>query len=298
MMETDVIGQALLRAFADRGYEATLPGPSTISVTLAGGSSANADIGSWREHARGLAPGALAEAADAYAGQAARAFERAATEIPEPDLRVRLYPEEALGDMLDGLVARRLAPGLVEAVVIDYPDSIVPLDRARLGDLREQSAFGAALQHSIDKEPHYAESAAVHGVPITHVGGTHRYVGAHAHVLRRHTGQAPHGALVSFPLPEYLLVHEIGDVHVFAAMEAMQDLSRRLFDSGDKPVSPQVYWWRPGAYEEQPQPQALYGPLVPDLRPVGIQVDHQEKSVAFLTADTNELVELWMRDHE
>ncbi|UBU17980.1 hypothetical protein [Nonomuraea gerenzanensis] len=298
MMEPDIIGQALVRAFADRGYAATLPDPATISVRLADGSSANADIGSWREHAISFGGAGLAEAAAGYAEQAVRAFERAATELPEPDLRVRLYPEEALGDMAGALVARRLAPGLMETVVIDYPDSIVPLDRSRLGGRQEQAVFGAALLHSIDKEPHYAESATVHGVPVTHVGGAHRYVGAHVHVLRRHVGQAPRGALVSFPLPEYLLVHEIGDVHLFAAMEAMQELSQRLFDSGDKPVSPRLYWWRPGAYEEQPESQALYGADVPDLRPVGIRVDHQDKSVAFLTADTDELVELWMRDHE
>ncbi|AQZ63944.1 unnamed protein product [[Actinomadura] parvosata subsp. kistnae] len=298
MMETDVIGQALVRAFAQRGLEATLPDPSTISIRLAGGASANADIGSWREHALSYGPAGLEEAAAAYAEQAAKAFERASADVPEADLRVRLYPEEALGGMLDALVARRLAPGLVEAVVIDYPDSIAPLDRSRLGDLPEESVFGGALARSIDDEPHYRESATVHGVPVTHVGGAHRYVGAHVHVLRRHTGQAPRGALVSFPLPEYMLVHEIGDVHLFAAMEALQELSQRLFESGDKPISPRLYWWRPGAYEEQPHPQALHGPLLPDLRPVGIRIDHREKSVSFLTEDTNELVELWMRDHE
>ncbi|GAA3693855.1 hypothetical protein GCM10022224_069180 [Nonomuraea antimicrobica] len=299
MRETaqDDIGQALLRAFAEQGYEAALPDLHTISVRLPDGTTANADISAWRDHAANAGPGALQEAAAGYAAQAAAAFGRGSERIRDQDLRMRLYTDDALGEMRDSLVTRRLAPGLIETVVVDYPDSIMPLDRARLGDAPQDAAFGAAVAHSLAEE-HYASTSSVGGVPVTHIGGTHRYVGAHAHVLRRHTGQAPYGALVSFPLPEYVLVHEIGgEAHLFAAMEAVQDLSRRLYDTGDKALSPQVYWWRPGRHEELPEAEALRSGLVPDLRPVGVQVDHQERSVAFQSADTGELAELWMRDH-
>jgi hypothetical protein len=308
MTETapDVIGQTLLRAFAQQGLRATLPDPATISVQLPDGSSARADISAWRDQAARGGADRLWEAAAGYAAQAARAFGRDAAQaaevarggrVEEGDLRVRLYTEEALGGMRDSLVTRLLAPGLVETVVVDYPDSIMPLDRGRLGDVPEDGVFGAALAHSIGTEQHYAETADVQGVPVTHIGGEHRYVSAHVHVLRRHAAHAPHGALVSFPLPEYVLVHVIGETHVFAAMETLQDLSGRLFESGDKALSPQLYWWRPGPYEELPEEQALRTGLVPDLRPVGVEFDHRAKTLALQSADTNELVELWMRDH-
>ncbi|SEG99984.1 hypothetical protein SAMN05444920_114260 [Nonomuraea solani] len=301
MTETapDVIGEALLRAFADRGYDARLPEFTTVSVRLPDGSTATADITAWREHAGRGGPDVLPRAAADYADQAARAFERSAGQVQadtSANLRVRLYTDDALGGMRDALVTRPLAPGLVETVVVDYPDSIMPLERARLGGLSEDEVFGTALAQSLE-EQHYTSTDTVQGVPVTHVGGEHLFVGAHAHVLRRHAERAPYGALVSFPLPEYVLVHVIGDVHLFAAMETVQDLSQRLFDSGEKALSPQVYWWRPGPYEELPEAAALRGGQVPDLRPVGIKVDHQEKSVAFQTTDTDRLAELWLNDH-
>ncbi|MEV0387115.1 hypothetical protein [Nonomuraea sp. NPDC050643] len=300
MTETapDVIGEALLRAFADRGYDARLPDPATVSVRLPDGSTASADISAWRAHAGRGGPEGLPGAAADYADQATTAFERSTGQVQDisANLRVRLYTDDALGAMRDALVTRPLAPGLIETVVVDYPDSIMPLERSRLGGLTEDAVFGTALAHSLE-EPHYADTDTVQGVQVTHVGGTHLFVGVHAHALLRHTGRAPYGALVSFPLPEYVLVHVIGEVHLFAAMETVQDLSRRLFESGEKGISPQLYWWRPGAYEELPEEAALGGGHVPDLRPVGIQVDHEDTSVSFQTTDTDVLADLWLRDH-
>ncbi|MEU0572767.1 hypothetical protein ABZ297_46205 [Nonomuraea sp. NPDC005983] len=308
MTETtpDVVGEALVRAFADRGYEATLPELATVRIRMPDGSSLSADITEWRGYAGSNAPAALPRIAADYADQAAKAFARYAGHsqneqtLPSAEnLRVRLYTDEALGEMRDGLVTRRLAPGLLETVVADYPDSIMPLNRADLGGAPENGVFGAALSLSIGKEPHYTETSAVQGVPVTHIGGTHRYVSSHVHVLRRHVdpASAPYGALLSFPLPEYVLVHAIGGVHLFAAMEAVQDLSRQLFEAGEKAISPQVFWWRPGRYEQLPEEEALTSGLVPDLRPVGIEVDHRDMSVAALGSDTHELIDLWMRDH-
>ncbi|MFF5258956.1 hypothetical protein ACFY4C_08420 [Actinomadura viridis] len=313
-MTPDILGDALIRAFADEGFEARLPSPGTISVTVPGAADVTADIGEWRAHAgRNSRADLPAIAADFAAGllrglrrepadDALRRFEEFDIErmMASDSLRVRLYSEESLADppgLRDALLARPLAPGLVQVVVADHPDSIMPVNRVQIGGTPEDVVFAAALRASLEKEPHYVKTGDVWDVPITHVGETHRYVGAHVHVLRRYLGPAPYGALVSFPIPEYVIVHEIGGTHLFAALEAMQALARTHVEQGERSISPQVYWWRPGAYEGMPEQEALGSGLVPDLRPVGVKVDHEEKSVAATTAETDELIGLWMRDH-
>jgi class 3 adenylate cyclase len=303
---SDVVGGALLRAFAERGFQATLTDAMTVRVILPDGSGVAADITAWRQHAQSSPPDALPKLAADYADRAAAAFGRHGGRpqnegvLSAENLRVRIYPDEFLGDMAGALVTRRLAPGLIETVVVDYPDSLSPLNRADLGGgTPESRVFGLALAASIGREPHYVDNDMVNGVPVTHIGGTHRYVNSHVHVLRRHVdpASARYGALVAFPLPEYVLVHAIGGVHLFAAMESVQTLARRLFETGEKPVSPQVYWWRPGRYEQLPEEDALNSGQVPDLRPVGIAFDHDKMSVAAQSTDTNELIDLWRRDH-
>ncbi|GLY72917.1 hypothetical protein [Actinoallomurus iriomotensis] len=309
-MTQDVIGEALVRAFADENLTARITGPTTIGISVPDVGDLSTDIGEWRAHAGRVAPADLpAFAADFVRGfargirkQLDRAQAAAAVDIESllaaEALRVRIYPEAALAEppgMRDALLTRTLAPGLVETVVVDRPDSIVPLNRADLGGRPEDQVFGAALHASLSREPHNTGTDEIWGVPITHIGETHRYIGSRVHVLRRFLGPAPYGALVSFPVPEYLIVHEIGGTHVIAAMEAMQALARTHVEKGENALTAQVYWWRPGAYEQLPEAQALAGGQVPDLRPVEIEVDHQEKSITPRTAETQELVDLWMR---
>ncbi|MEW2355274.1 hypothetical protein [Spirillospora sp. NPDC029432] len=291
----DIIGDALVQAFAERGYQAALQTPERLVVTLPGGTTGPLDIGEWRAFAGRNPRAELPEHAAAFVRGFVRNIETAqrAEEHSEIDrllaeerLRVRLYTEEDLNaapGMRDALVNRPLAPGLLETVVVDYPDSIMPLNRSSIGSRPEAEIFAAAVRASIEKEPHYVKTDEIWDVPISHIGETHRYIGAHVHALPRHLGPAPYGALVSFPVPEYLVFHEIGGTHLFAAMEAMQALTRTHFDKGEKAISPQVYWYRPGP--------AL------DLRPVGIQVDHEQKSIAAQSAETDELITLWTRDH-
>ncbi|MFC4011030.1 hypothetical protein ACFOY2_27640 [Nonomuraea purpurea] len=309
-MTQDAVGQALIQAFADQGYPVRFIGPTNVSISLPGGSDFTADIGEWYAEASRIPRADLPAAAAEFAGGFARGFRRQAAQaqavtadieglLDAEALRVRIYPEAALAEppgLRESLLTRPLAAGLVETVVIDTPDSIIPLNRRDIGDRPESQVFGAALHASLNREPHYTQTEEIWGVPITHIGETHRYVGSHVHVLGRYLGAAPYGALVSFPLPEYLVVHEIGGTHLVAAMEAMQALARTHVEKGDNAISSQLYWWRPGAYEQQPERDALAGGQVPDLRPVGVEVDHQEKSIAPLTAETEELLNLWMRD--
>ncbi|MEV4096721.1 hypothetical protein [Streptosporangium saharense] len=304
-MTHDAIGEGLLRALAEEGVTGRLIGPTTVAVSRPDG-DLTVDIGEWRAHAAEIPPADLPGFAAHFArgfARSIRAEARPSSDIErllaEGSLRMRVYTEEALAEppgLRDALLTRPLAPGLVETVVVDTPDSIVPLNRVHLGDRPQEQVFGAALHASLTREPHYAKTDAVWGVPITHVGETHRYIGSHVHVLRRHVKSAPYGALVAFPVPEYLIVHEIGDTHIVAALEAMQELAATHVEKGDNALTAQVYWWCPGPYEQLPEPDALGSGLVPDLRPVRVEVDHRERSVTPRTADTERLIELWLSD--
>ncbi|WP_067481279.1 hypothetical protein [Actinomadura hibisca] len=313
MTAPDVIGDALVRAFADRGFQATLPRPTRLQLHVPDPSSP-IDIAEWRafagrnsradlpEIAASFVEGFVRKAGPVLQGTARLAQHAEIARTLDADrLRVRLYPEDALtGDMAAALVTRRLAPGLLETVVVDYPDAVMTLNRSDTGGLPPEQVFGAAVAASVGREEHYVQTDDFQNVPIMHVGGTHRYVSAHVHVLRRHVdpATAPYGALVALPVPEYVVVHVIGRAtHLFWAMETMQDLAARHHEAGEKAITPQLYWWRPGAYEQLPEEHALSSGMSPDLRPVGIDVDHEAQSVAARTAETDELIGLWMRDH-
>jgi hypothetical protein len=155
----------------------------------------------------------------------------------------------------------------------------------------------AALAQSIEREPHYVQANELNGVKLSNIGERHRYVGAHAQVLRRHfPGPLPFGALVAFPLPEYVMVHEIGmEQHLVLALKTVQDVAARFAGDGDKPITAQVYWWRPGQYETMAERDALFSGRVPDLRPVGVQVeqDGERLQVGLVGDHTAELVQGW-----
>ena len=300
---SDIFGEVLQRAFAERGFRAAMIDRDTLEIAKPGQDAWTIHIDAFRQSAslssRAELPGLAAD----YAERAAAAFARDKAGIDDVlaagQLRLRLYNEEDLGELRDSLVARSLAPGLLETVVIDYPESLSPLQRSALGRLSENEAFGAAIHWSLDREPHYVQTDEVYGVPITFVGEQHRYIGAHLHLLLRHVnGHAPFGALVAVPIPEYVIIHVIGaDTHLFAAMEAMQDLARTHYEKGEKPLTTQVYWWCPGDYERIPVPDSFSSGRLPDLRPVGLQFDHDEETVSPLTPYTDDLVALWMEAH-
>ncbi|MCA2188667.1 hypothetical protein [Nonomuraea cavernae] len=316
------INQAIVQAFADEGLETRFTDSRTLSISSQP-ADVFVDVSDWYVHvydvladcdvdelpmiAANIARG-FAQEIRTQAGQGQALEQPAAVDIEHlletEALRVRIYPEAELAEvpgLRDSLLTRQLAPGLMETVVIDLPDAIMPLNRWDIGSRTEDQLFGAALHASVNREPHYTEALQVQNVPIMAIGETHRYIGSHVHVLKRHLGPAPHGALVSFPLPEYLLVHEIGSVELTAAMEAMRSASRTLVSGGEKALTSQLYWWRPGTYEQLPEWDALACGAVPDLRLVGVkedeEVDTRERSITFLAADTMEPVDLRVRDH-
>jgi hypothetical protein len=248
----DPAGRALLDAFRAAGLRAELVDPQRISVRLADGSEAVTDISRYRAELAGAAPEAIAAKAAEFVRLGAAPLQDAGHR--RSNLRLRLYPEAMLVEPLrSGVVTRELAPGLWETVAIDRPDSVQPLPRSGPDDTE---LFRVAMDNAVEDE-FTLTWFDLGDVRVLHIGGGHPYMAAHVHVLDRYLDPLPaDGALVSFPLPEVVLVHPIGGVHPVEGLAQLQEGSRQLVEGRHKPISAQVFWWVPSDGER------------PDLRPV------------------------------
>ncbi|WP_194898624.1 hypothetical protein [Catenulispora pinisilvae] len=210
--------------------------------------------------------------------------------IDTRNLRIRLYSDQNLEQMAaqlrqsgmppveEILLARRLAPGLMEIVVVDSAESASLVNRSELDGAAPETFFGQAVEMSL-AEQHYSLQEEFEGVKYTVVGGEHRYVSSHIHALRRYLDPqaASFGALVSFPLPEYVLIHVISEeMNVILAAEALAKVTAAFYNKGAKAISPQLYWWRPSGYEALPERDAHATGQVPLLEPIDIQIDYED----------------------
>lgn len=187
---------------------------------------------------------------------------------PQPEslrLRVRTdLPQQ----LVNGMVSRELAPGLWEIVAIDTSDSMLLMPREPGAD--EERLFRDAVLATVEEPFTLDRFGKDAPVPMLHIGGTHEYMAGHVHVLTRYL-DAPFtdGALVAFPVPQVVLVHQIGTNHPFLALATLQTLAGRMVADGVKPISGQVYWWRPSPHELAAPGRDVEPGHRPDLRAVG-----------------------------
>ncbi|MBB5434647.1 hypothetical protein [Nocardiopsis composta] len=286
----DAAGHALLAAFREAGHRPVFEEPGVLSVELGDGGKAVLKVDRYRAAAEGASEQEMRVQAAEFAAAAARDFARGEEQSDHTGgdtaaLRLRLYPEGMLTEELRrAVVTRELADGVWETVAVDHPDSVQPLSRGAVegpGAQPIDRLFQAAVENSL-AEPSEVSEHEYNGVKLLHIGGEHFYMAAHAHVLGRYLGRyAPleNGALVAFPVPQVVLINPFGAGHPIAAMEAMQELAER-FVEGDKPISAQVFWWRPRAAELADPGRAPAQDHRPDLRQVRVEVDHEAKSVS------------------
>ncbi|MFW5416411.1 hypothetical protein J0910_07290 [Nocardiopsis sp. CNT-189] len=286
----DAAGHALLEAFRQAGHRALFEEPEVLAVEYGDGRKGVFKVDRYRAAAEGAYEQEVRGQAAEFVAGTVRGFAQGEAQSDHVGgdteaLRLRLYPEGMLTEELRGsVVTRSLADGVWETVAVDHPDSVQPLSRSAAEGPNAQPfdrLFQAAVENSL-AEPFEVSEHEMHGVKLLHIGGEHFYMAAHAHVLGRYLGRyAPleNGALVAFPVPQVVLVNPFGAGHPIAAMEAMQDLAAS-FAEGDKPISPQVFWWRPSAAEQADPGRAPAQDHRPDLRQVRVEVDHEAKSVS------------------
>lgn len=276
----------LKNAFREAGAQASFEDLTTLAIRLPDGGKVSTDISGLRSGTAGASPEQIARHTSGFARAALEQIAQGLRNNQEgaaPDsgrLRVRLYPANAFPEGVTAqLLSREIAPRLWQTVVVDSPETLQPLSRAA----HEQSgrpdsqvfaeAVAGALGESVEVSEHE-----LNGARIVHIGAQHPYVAAHAHELDRYVGESPYGALVAFPVPEVILAHPLGRGHPVAAMDHLQQIAERFAGDAEKPISPQLYWWHPNS-----RGRAQGEPL--DLRPVGITVDHGNRSVSLHTGD-------------
>ncbi|TQN32851.1 hypothetical protein FHX37_2836 [Haloactinospora alba] len=284
--EDDAAARALTEAFAHQGAAVRFAEPDTVLVPLTGDRRLEADIGDFRRRAE-EAPQERERLAAEFARERLAAGNRAERRTTDLDgvldrLRVRVHPQSMLGpEARETVVSRELAPDVAETLAVDYPEhtQLLERDAVRGRDVSDADLFRLALQHSTE-EPFEVTTRDPHGVPLIHLGGQHRYMASHVHVLGRYLDaeSASQGALVALPLPELVLVHPLLTTEPVVATEVMQRIAAEMVQ-GDKPITSQVYWWRPRDYERLGQRQVLEPGHTPWLEPVRVGLDRESGSV-------------------
>ena len=280
LLSTDTARQALLSELATHGIDARFEFPNILSVALPDDRRGQRDVSAYVSSVEELDEAGARERAAELAGEIASSLEKVRPAgSPEGQLRTRLYPETALPEeAFDLLVSRPIASGVFEVVVVDFPDSIQPLNRADLGKvgLTEEQAFERAVEGSLS-EPFEVSRMDFRGAEIVHIGtGGGFYVGSQLHVLERHLGDAPHGALVVFPSPPVVMAHVLGQSEQpVIAMNTLQEVARRYIADTDKPITDKLFWWRPESVRDGR----------PRLVEVRVEIDEQTGQVGVYTED-------------
>lgn len=164
---------------------------------------------------------------------------------------LRLYEADALPDGDWWSYGREALPGVLELLALDLPDSVATFNDEQVAKHGLDRLRVAGLANLRREEAD--ERATYDGVEIL-VGSM--FMASTALVLRdvvlRTTGEAhlPNGVLVAMPFRHQLLYHVPRDSGVVDALNAMAGNAAAGYDAEVGPISPHVYWWHDGMFEQ------------------------------------------------
>jgi len=164
---------------------------------------------------------------------------------------LRLYEAGALPDGPWWSYGREALPGVLELLALDLPDSVATFNDEQVGKHGLDRLRTAGLANLRREEAE--ERATYDGVEIL-IGSM--YMASTALVLRevvlRTTGEAhlPNGVLVAVPFRHQLLYHVPRDGGVVDALNAMAGNAAAAYDTEVGPISPHIYWWRDGEFQQ------------------------------------------------
>lgn len=192
---------------------------------------------------------------------------------------VRLYAADGLPEGMTGSYAEELAPGLLELLTVDLPESVAVLrdedvqrfggaPRLRQAGLRNLSQVGD-LDHDVLRRED--------GTRLDVVMGDSFFTASLALVLpelvRRTTGetQLDDGVLVCMPFRHQIAFHVVRDGSVVPTLSTMASFALSGYEEAPGPLSPWVYWWRAGMWTQlsgSDGDEALVVRVPPELRDV------------------------------
>jgi hypothetical protein len=169
---------------------------------------------------------------------------------------LRVYGDEMLmpRSRAEMTYARELAEGLVEALVLDSPTSVMLLLDSTVARVGADRLRAAGLEHLLAEPWGQVERLTTRaGATLALVEGDSVFTASRVLVmpdtLRRVFGEReyPDGVLVAMPDRHHLWLHPIDDTTVVPALQTLAGNTAQTFATAVGGVSPAVYWWRHGA---------------------------------------------------
>jgi hypothetical protein len=251
------------RSFADRGLEVSVHADHVVD-------DSGRQFGLWNVaaacHQDDRGRGGWADVVDQHVDRvlagmdAPDPFEGLTPEAARPRIYARIYERAGIPD-LTGFPHREFAPGLVEMIALDLPDSVMVFNDERVKALGGYDQLRAWGMESLRREP--VERHEVLDLPDGarfHVllgGSVHTASRAllmpwlAAEVAGEEVGR--HGWLLSVPNRQQVVWHLVRDVSVIPTLQAMAGFAAAGFGDSPGPLSPHVYWWDGAAYQQLTQ---------------------------------------------
>jgi hypothetical protein len=155
--------------------------------------------------------------------------------------------------------APELAPGLLELLALDMPDSTVFLDDAQVDRLGGRASLREAGLANLRALPAPARRRV--GTPDAHfeaIGDESHFTASRVLVmpdlLSRVLGaNAPHGVLAAMPARNWAFIHVLADRTAGPSLMKMASNAHAFYGREEGPISPDVFWWRASLSAQFPQ---------------------------------------------
>jgi hypothetical protein len=166
-----------------------------------------------------------------------------------------VFPAASMGPNAAGYrSAPELAPGLLELLTLDMPDSTTFLDDTQVARLGGRESLREAARANLRALP-----VPVHrriGTADAHfeaIEGDSHFTASRVLVmpdlLSRVLGtDAPHGVLVAIPARQWAFIHVLADQTATPSLLRMAKTARIWYGREQGPISPHVFWWRDGGW--------------------------------------------------
>ena len=172
-------------------------------------------------------------------------------ESVESRLKVRIYPEDfATGPAVDEelLVRRPVAPGLVAALALDYPETVVglPPKTAAGWGIPVDELFEIAFANVRRQDrPGVQRQPMDEGASISLLIGDSFFTATWVLMLDEFvTPSSPNGTVVAVPNRHAVVFQPIIDLSIVEGIQAVISLATQMYRDGPGPISPNIYWRR------------------------------------------------------
>jgi len=167
----------------------------------------------------------------------------------------RVYDRGSLPDPALHTYARELAPGLVEVLALDLPDSVAVFRDEHVQACGGLSALRAVGMVNLGAEPvdHHKVLNTPEGAELHAFTGNSMFVASKALLLEDllseilDVADTPDGVLLALPNRHELVLHVLCDATAVHALHALAGYTAETFAESPGPLSPFVYWWCKGA---------------------------------------------------